>query len=446
MKNNICLIKNNEKNIIGIGCFCKINLKSKSKILTNLITERKIIIENGINNSIYISFDEQKDIEIKIKNYNINKIEKCEDIIFIEIKPNADKIRTNYFNELDDNNDKDNEKKANVHILYYLSDNTIVGTFCSLLDKKIKKKDMKENRVSFSFIFSVDNNKLIGYYNEKTKKYKQINKEIIIKFFDKNENEDMEMTMRYRINKQEIKILGENFVENNKLNCRMIINNEEKEIKKELDELDLNKYEGTLDIKLKIIKPIKNLSYMFAGCEALESLIDFSKWNTNNVINMSYMFYDCESLISLPDISKWKMNNVTDISNMFCKAALIEFFLDISQWNINNVIDMSYMLSECSKLKILPDISKWNTNNITKMNYIFYKCKSLESLPDISKWNTNNVIDMSYIFYECSKLKILPDISKWNTNKIIYMNHIFYKCNSLEYLPDISKWKINNFF
>ena len=55
---------------------------------------------------------------------------------------------------------------------------------------------MKENRVSFSFIFSVDNNKLIGYYNEKTKKYKQINKEIIIKFFDKNENENMEMTMR----------------------------------------------------------------------------------------------------------------------------------------------------------------------------------------------------------------------------------------------------------
>ena len=62
--------------------------------------------------------------------------------------------------------------------------------------------------------------------------------------------------------------------------------------------------------------------------------------------------------------------------------------LDLSKWNTNNVTDMSYMFSGCSLLLSLPDLSKWNINNVTNMSYMFSECSSLSSLPDLSKWNT----------------------------------------------------------
>ena len=78
----------------------------------------------------------------------------------------------------------------------------------------------------------------------------------------------------------------------------------------------------------------------------------------DKVTNMSDMLYGCSSLLSLPDISKWITNNITVMSHMFYG---------------------------CSSLLFLPDISNWNTNNITKINYMFYGCLLLLSLPEISK-------------------------------------------------------------
>ena len=55
------------------------------------------------------------------------------------------------------------------------------------------------------------------------------------------------------------------------------------------------------------------LSYMFNDCSSLSSLIDISKWNTNNITDISFMFNGFILLLSLPDISKWKTNNVTNM-------------------------------------------------------------------------------------------------------------------------------------
>jgi len=51
-----------------------------------------------------------------------------------------------------------------------------------------------------------------------------------------------------------------------------------------------------LQIKLKYINNIIDMSYMFYICTSLSSLPDIYKWNTNNVTNMSYMFENCTSL------------------------------------------------------------------------------------------------------------------------------------------------------
>ena len=109
MKNSICIIKNNNKN--GIGLLCKI--KYNSKLLPMLITYNNIIEENE-NIKIYIG---DKEKEIKIDNIRNKIIIKELNIILIEIKPNIDEINIKYFIELDDNK---NEINSNIYIINYL--------------------------------------------------------------------------------------------------------------------------------------------------------------------------------------------------------------------------------------------------------------------------------------------------------------------------------------
>jgi len=59
-----------------------------------------------------------------------------------------------------------------------------------------------------------------------------------------------------------------------------------------------------LEVKLKQIKIITNISYMFNGCSLLTKLADISKWSTNKITDISFMFTGCSELLSLPEISK----------------------------------------------------------------------------------------------------------------------------------------------
>ena len=173
----------------------------------------------------------------------------------------------------------------------------------------------------------------------------KINNEILIKDIP-------EINIIYDINKKDkyidsdennINIFGSEFVKNNKNICKMIIDNKEYEITEKYNIKNYNK--NILQIKLKGINNVTNMSDMFYNCSSLLSLPDISKWNTNNITNMSDMFYNCSSLLSLPHISKWNTNNVTNMSDMFYK---------------------------CSSLSSLSNISKWNTNNVTNMSDMFY--------------------------------------------------------------------------
>jgi len=290
----------------------------------------------------------------------------------------------------------------------------------------------------------------------------------IIKIYDRMYEQKFTIIYSINENDKKIKIFGKTFVENNINNCKIKIDNKEKE----LSEYYNIKNDKIKDIKIKLITSnvtdmsfmfdecssllsfpdiskwktnnIINMKAIFADCSSLTSLPDISKWNTKNVINMKSMFYNCRSLKSLPDISKWNTNNITQINHIFYGCSSLLSLPDISKWNINNVINMESIFDTCSSLTLLPDISKWNTNNVTQINHIFYGCSSLLSLPDISKWNTNNVINMKSIFCNCSSLIELPDISKWNTNNATQISHLFNGCSSLLFLPDISKWNTNN--
>ncbi len=305
------------------------------------------------------------------------------------------------------------------------------------LKNKISKKTTRINKVieNYEVYFNIANNTINSLERKHINFYilNNINNFIeyngkIIKDIDKILNEnveiknkyiseihqkmiiDNEIILKYKVGKVGIlRIFGKPFVSKNKNNFILIINGENYKLssnikiidietgktsnkiikspqkKGKLDENEDNikiksegpeikmKIQEELEIRLRQIKTLQNISFMFSGCTTLEK-IEYSNWDTNDATNMACLFCQCSSLTSLPDISKWNMNNVTDISHLF---------------------------SECSSLTSLPDISKWNTNNVTKMKSIFHKCSSLTSLPDISKWNTNNVIDMSGLFTEC---------------------------------------------
>ena len=49
-------------------------------------------------------------------------------------------------------------------------------------------------------------------------------------------------------------------------------------------------YEGKKEIKIKCIRPLFNMSYMFCDCSSLTSL-NLYNFNSNNIKDMSYMFF-----------------------------------------------------------------------------------------------------------------------------------------------------------
>ena len=244
-----------------------------------------------------------------------------------------------------------------------------------------------------------------------------------------------EILLKYKIDENadnQIKIFGEYFVKNNKKKCKIIIDSKEYNLCSHLPKNKINK--SILELKLKILHPLKSMRDMFSKCKSLIYFCD-NNLDTSQVSNISNLFLECRQLSFLSDISKWKTSQITDMSSVFKGCKLLSNISDISKWDTSKVINMSYMFSGCSSLTSLPDISIWNLTNVTDISCMFEGCSSLSIFPDISKWNTSNINFMSDTFKGCSSLSTLPEISKWNISNVVFMNDIFRECFSLIRLP-----------
>ena len=202
-KNNIYKIEINDKR--GLGLLCKI--KIDSKITHILIADADIIQDNNLNIiRIYL-----KDKEIKINNSRKKKIiTKESNILLIEIKPNIDKIEDKYFIEIEDNNI--NEINSKIYLVNYTKDDISIsyGLYSNIKGNNISNID---NNFIFSFIFSIENLRLIGIY--KDFKIFRINNKIINEYYSKNDKSELnEITIIYIVNKKDfyIKLFGEEFV------------------------------------------------------------------------------------------------------------------------------------------------------------------------------------------------------------------------------------------
>ena len=280
--------------------------------------------------------------------------------------------------------------------------------------------------------------KKITNLNIKIKEFKSNDDEIEIKVYEKDDN-DKNNKIIYRVSGKDdkIQIFGELFVKNNKNNFKLILdkrNNREYELFAFYDLKKFSKYiiNRTIEIELKQINEVTDLSMMFQGCRDLISLPDLSKINIENVVDISYMFSNCSLLTSLPDLSSWDTSQVKNMSSLFYGCSSLTNLFDISLWDTSNVSDMSFLMYNCSSLISLPDLSKWDTGEVTDMSYMFYNCSKLNTIPDISNWKIINLLKITDMFSGCSSLKQFPEISKWSQQILINKERINNQTDDIE--------------
>ena len=178
----------------------------------------------------------------------------------------------------------------------------------------------------------------------------------------------------------------------------------------EIKDFHLHYKEGSL---LAPVIPINaTLCYaMFRDCSHLPTL-NFSDFDTSNVVDMDYMFARCSNFITL----------------------------DLSGFNTSKVTEMRSMFEHCTALLYL-DLSRFDTSKVTDMNSMFYRCSNATFI-DVANFDTSNVIDMSNMFAYCKSL-IKLNLCKFDTSNVASSENMFYYCESLETIYISYKWSLN---
>ena len=229
-----------------------------------------------------------------------------------------------------------------------------------------------------------------------------------------------------------------------------------------------NAYSLTKFPVLKLKDNIRDISYIFAGCDKLTSdelNRNLSTWKLSGDLNIREAFRDCHSLERI-DMNAFRNCDITDLSTLFSSCMKLKTITNIGNLNISKVEALSYVFYECNALTQL-DLSNWDTGNIRYMIGTFDGCNNLTEV-NCSRWNTGKVYNMQLAFYNCNSLETIPvrdwdtrslmymdkafgnctslvnlDVSKWDTSKVVEMTNVFYHCSSLKTL-DVSKWKTSN--
>ena len=386
-----------------------------------------------INKSKYIieKLEEQNKYDIYDDDINSDFLEE-DNISNYKLLPQNHK--TNFIEKISEynNNNENNISNGDNYLIITKEENKIKNDINeeellkTINDINKFENNKEEDYTSDLISIIVDDYKNYPNYNH-IETISNLEKYISLSFDDYNE-----ILLKYKFNKENIKynsleLFGEVFVNKNKENCFLIINEKIMELDKYIKLSDIfdnsnNFIDWPIQLEVKLIeqknKIMNNMSFMFYRINTLLPSSDFSKFNTINITKMNYMFYNCSSLTQIPDISNFNTENVTD---------------------------MSFMFYNCSSLTQLPDIStsNFNTKNVTDMSYMFYNCFSLEKLPDISKWNMENVSNISNMFGNCESLVLIPDISNWNLRSVKNFDYLFKNCKSLSKLPKFSRIDLN---
>ena len=201
-------------------------------------------------------------------------------------------------------------------------------------------------------------------------------------------------------------------------------------------------------IEIYFNKPIKNLEHFFDayydGNMKYLVFVDFSNFDTSNIITMFYMFYRCSSLKSL-DLSNFDTSKVTDMTFMFAGCSSLES-IDLSNLDTSKVINMHSMFGGCSSLKSI-NLSNFDTSQVTDMTYMFYGCSSLESL-DLSNFDMINCNSYFRMFSNIDRIKYI-NLYNVKNDKIIsntfnQVDNIIFVCQKDNIIDNIKVYNCCN--
>ena len=144
------------------------------------------------------------------------------------------------------------------------------------------------------------------------------------------------LNLAYKINKNEsvIRLFGDIFVENNKDNFKLFVNEKEVPFTDTIQKSSIEENTNILKVTLKELKPVSDYSYLFFKCDSLLHFYNADKMNLTHVTNISHLFAKCETLISVPNISSWDVSNITIMDSIFFGCHSLLEVPDISKWNI----------------------------------------------------------------------------------------------------------------
>ena len=152
-----------------------------------------------------------------------------------------------------------------------------------------------------------------------------------------------------------------------------------------------------------------------------DNLLTFpDKIRINNGIEEDYNDDDSYNLLEEENIVEyfWENESITSCEGMFygCNN-LIE--IDFSNFNTSNVISTYSMFDDCINLKSL-NLSNFDTSKVESMDLMFDGCDSLTSL-NLFKFNISKEVSISEIFFECTELSFINFSSATIENEdIIY--------------------------
>ena len=181
--------------------------------------------------------------------------------------------------------------------------------------------------------------------------------------------------------------------------------------------IELKDYKGISEIEIEII-PIKNETGKFINIDKKDDEFYHIYFNDNKIeIKKNKRNYLTEE----DNVSKIKViidYQVTSLNELFryCKCIKIINFIKFNRNNINN---MKSMFSSCTSLEKL-NISNFNTDNVTNMSGMFFELSSLKEL-NLSNLKTNKVTNMENMFSICNLLTEL-NLSYFNTDNVTDMS------------------------
>ena len=153
---------------------------------------------------------------------------------------------------------------------------------------------------------------------------------------------------------------------------------------------------------------------MFSGQKKLKN-INLETWKgTSSCTDMGWMFWTCSSLKSI-DFSKFDTRNVVSMHHLFAHDSALTEIKGIENLDLRSCISVNAMLHSTSIKSV--DISKWNTSKVQDFSQFVESNTKLEEIIGLEKIDTSNVRACGQMFLGCQQLKML-NLSTFNTKGV----------------------------